>query len=186
MARERDPLKRKAKQEAMPDDILAKNAQLLLERQLRMVWRINELKCDAPPSERDRSDDTGHHPQGIDPPSVRLLFRLWERYHRLNADPELVAESNQIMNQITKLTGDLEETKNKAFQQILQVVEHKQRAKEHTEKMRIAAQIRGLDPANLTNEALEALAESQPAESTGFIEEQSGPGNSEEDTGEPS
>lgn len=158
MARTHDPLIRKAKQDCMAPQILEKNCQLLIERQLRLVWRINELQPHLTRAERARTDATGAHPQASDTPSITLLFRMWERYHDLNESSERdEAAVNQVMGHIARLTSELDETKNKAFQQILQIVEHNRKMQEHNDNLKMQAEKLKLDPSRMSIADLEAL-----------------------------
>ena len=153
MARARDPIVRLSKHDILPPETLAKAAQVILDAQLRHVERTRKLRFDEAP----KSNDPEAHVLYLDDmPETRLLQKLWLRYHALlesGADEKCV---NDVLRMITTQTAEIASSRTKSFEMILQVVQQRQKAQEHHDRMAIATKER---PEDLADADIESLAE---------------------------
>lgn len=157
MAKARDPIVRLSKHDILPQETLAKAAQVILDAQLRHVERTRKLRFDETPS---GADPEAHKLYLDDMPEVRLLQKLWVRYHTLQDSDECDAKVvNDVLKMITHQTAEIASSRTKSFEMILAVVAQRQKSQEHADKMAIASKMR---PEDLPDADVEALAEGEP------------------------
>lgn len=153
MAKARDPIVRLSKHDVLPEETLAKAAQVILDAQLRHVERTRKVRFDETPN---GADPEAHRLYLDDMPEVRLLQKLWLRYHALqDADDPDQKAINEVLKMITHQTAEIAASRTKSFEMILSVVAQRQKAKEHNDRMAIAAK---RSPGDLKDAELAELA----------------------------
>lgn len=147
----KDSIIRVARKKAVPLAVLSRNAEYLIETQMRFVHRVKTLRCHRQP---DPAHPSWHQPAKGDPPELCVFIRLWLEWWtaKLSGDAKMQSET---MKQITTLAKMLNASCAGAYTMILDAVSQRQRMQEHVDKMAIASHTR---PDQMTDASLEDLA----------------------------